>query len=67
MPYWLGIYWAGSLQNGIHALPIQANGQKLWDGYLGQPVSFGCIILSTQNAATLYNWAPVGTAVDVVW
>ncbi len=67
MPYWLGIYWAGSLQNGIHALPIQANGQRLWEGYLGQRVSFGCIILSTQNAATLYNWATVGTPVDVVW
>lgn len=67
MPYWLGIYWAGRLQNGIHALPIQANGQRLWEGYLGQPVSFGCIILSTQNAATLYNWASVGTPVDIVW
>jgi LysM repeat protein len=67
MPYWLGIYWAGSLQNGIHALPIQANGQRLWDGYLGTPVSFGCIILSTQNAQTLYNWAAVGTPVDIVW
>jgi LysM repeat protein len=67
MPYWLGIYWAGRLQNGIHALPIQANGQILWDGYLGQRVSFGCIILSTQNAATLYNWATVGTPVDIVW
>ncbi len=67
MPYWLGIYWAGSLQNGIHALPIQANGQRLWDGYLGTPVSFGCVILNTQNAQTLYNWATVGTPVDVVW
>ncbi|MGD8472592.1 MAG: LysM peptidoglycan-binding domain-containing protein [Anaerolineae bacterium] len=67
MPYWLGIYWAGSLQNGIHALPIQANGQRLWAGYLGQRVSFGCIILGTQNAKTLYNWAPVGTPVDIVW
>ena len=67
MPYWLGIYWAGSLQNGIHALPIQANGQRLWDGYLGTPVSFGCVILSTQNALTLYNWAAVGTPVDIVW
>jgi LysM repeat protein len=67
MPYWLGIYWAGSLQNGIHALPIQANGQRLWDGYLGQRVSFGCIILSTQNAQTLYNWATVGIPVDIVW
>jgi LysM repeat protein len=67
MPYWLGIYWAGSLQNGIHALPIQADGQRLWSGYLGTPVSFGCIILGTQNAQMLYNWATVSTPVDVVW
>jgi lipoprotein-anchoring transpeptidase ErfK/SrfK len=67
MPYWLGIYWAGSLQNGIHALPIQGNGQQLWAGYLGQRVSFGCIILGTQNAQALYNWATVGTPVDIVW
>jgi LysM repeat protein len=67
MPYWLGIYWAGSLQNGIHALPIMSNGQTLWAGYLGTPASFGCIILSTENARTLYNWAAIGTPVDVVW
>jgi len=67
MPYWLGIYWAGSLQNGIHALPILPNGQLLWEGYLGQPVSYGCVILSTANAVTLYNWAEVGTPVDIQW
>ena len=67
MPYWLGIYWAGSLQNGIHALPIMAGGRLLWEGYLGQRVSYGCIILSTENAYTLYNWAPVGTPVDIQW
>jgi LysM repeat protein len=65
MPYWLGIYWAGSLQNGIHALPISASGQVLWDGYLGEPVSYGCIILSTENARILYNWTQVGTPVDI--
>ena len=32
MPYWLGIYWAASLQNGIHSLPIMAEGRILWDG-----------------------------------
>jgi LysM repeat protein len=67
MPHWLGIYWAGHLQNGIHALPIQANGQRLWEGYLGRRVSYGCVILSTENARRLYNWAPVGTPVDIVW
>jgi len=50
MPYWLGIYWAAACRMASTALPIQSNGQRLWDGYLGQRVSFGCVILSTQNA-----------------
>ncbi len=65
MPYWLGIYWAGSLENGIHALPILPNGQLLWEGYLGTPVSYGCVILSTEDARTLYHWAEVGTPVVI--
>lgn len=65
MPYWLGIYWAGSLENGIHALPILSNGQRLWEGYLGTPVSFGCVILGTEDARLLYEWAQVGTPVIV--
>jgi lipoprotein-anchoring transpeptidase ErfK/SrfK len=65
MPYWLGIYWVGSIENGIHALPINANGSTLWAGYLGTPVSFGCIILSTENARTLYHWADIGTPVSI--
>ena len=65
MPYWLGIYYAGPVENGIHALPILPSGQTLWAGYLGSPVSYGCIILSTENARTIYNWAQVGTPVWV--
>jgi hypothetical protein len=65
MPYWLGIYWAGSLENGIHALPILPSGQRLWQGYLGTPVSYGCVILGTIEAQTLYNWAEVGTPVVI--
>jgi len=65
MPYWLGIYWAGTLENGIHALPILPGGQKLWDGYLGQRVSYGCIILSTEAARALYEWAEIGTPVII--
>ncbi len=67
MPYWMGIYWAGPLQNGIHALPIvKHTGYKLWDGYLGQRVSYGCVILSDEDAGTLYNWAEEGTKVKIV-
>ncbi len=65
MPYWLGIYWSGGLQNGIHALPILSNGQQLWAGYLGTPISYGCIVLGTYEASLLYQWADVGTPVVV--
>ncbi len=66
MPYWLGIYWAGGSENGIHALPILRDGNTLWAGYLGRPVSFGCIVLDTANAAELYEWAEIGTPVTIV-
>jgi lipoprotein-anchoring transpeptidase ErfK/SrfK len=65
MPYWLGIYWAGPLQDGFHALPILPDGSRLWEGNLGRPVSYGCIILSTADARTLYNWAEIGTKVVI--
>lgn len=65
MPWWLGIYWAGGSQNGIHALPILPNGRTLWAGLLGRRVSFGCIILDTGNARALYNWADIGTPVII--
>jgi LysM repeat protein len=67
MPSWLGIYWAGRLQNGIHALPILSDGSQLWAGWLGTPVSYGCVILDNAEAQTLYNWAEVGTPVTVRW
>jgi tetratricopeptide (TPR) repeat protein len=66
MPYWLGIYWAGGSQNGIHGLPIDVNGQQLWAGFLGHRVSYGCVIVDTPNAAQLYEWADIGTPVAVV-
>jgi tetratricopeptide (TPR) repeat protein len=65
MPHWLGIYHAGASENGIHALPILSNGQRLWAGFLGQRVSYGCIILGVEEARLLYEWAEVGTPVDV--
>lgn len=66
MPHWLGIYWSGPLENGIHALPIKRDtGYKLWDGFLGQRVSYGCVILSDENAETLFNWVEMGTPVKI--
>ncbi len=65
MPDWLGIYWSGSLENGIHALPILSGGTRLWAGYLGTPISFGCVVLGINEAHELYNWAEVGTPVEI--
>ena len=67
MPNWLGIYWAGTLQNGIHALPIMSDGSILWAGYLGSPISYGCVVLGSYEAQLLYNWVDVGTPVDIQW
>ncbi|MBI4762325.1 MAG: L,D-transpeptidase family protein [Chloroflexota bacterium] len=67
MPNWLGIYWAGGLENGIHALPILPNGATLWDGYLGRPVSYGCVVLGSYESKLLYDWAEIGTPVEIRW
>jgi lipoprotein-anchoring transpeptidase ErfK/SrfK len=65
MPNWLGIYYAGGLENGIHALPILSNGATLWAGYLGTPISYGCIVLDTYDSQLLYDWADIGTPVRI--
>lgn len=67
MPSWLGIYYAGSLENGIHALPILPNGATLWAGYLGVPISYGCVVLGSYEAQLLYDWAEIGTPVEIQW
>lgn len=67
MPDWLGIYWSGGLENGIHALPILPNGATLWAGYLGRPVSYGCVVLGSYEAKLLYDWADIGTPVEIRW
>jgi lipoprotein-anchoring transpeptidase ErfK/SrfK len=67
MPSWLGIYYSGSLENGIHALPILSNGATLWAGYLGTPISYGCVVLDSAAAQQLYDWAEIGTPVIIQW
>ena len=67
MPHWLGIYWSGGLENGIHALPILPNGAELWAGYLGRPISYGCVVLGSYEASLLYDWAEIGVPVEIRW
>ncbi len=67
MPNWMGIYYSGTLENGIHALPILSNGVQLWGGYLGTPISYGCVVIGVDEAQLLYDWAEVGTTVEIIY
>lgn len=67
MPHFLGIYEAlPGFTNGIHGLPMLSNGQRLWADVLGQPASYGCIILDLEAAEWLYEWAEDGVVVEIV-
>jgi len=66
MPHFIAIYRAGGdTYNGIHGLPTLSSGRRLWEGALGSPASYGCIILGIQEAETLYNWAEIGVSVII--
>jgi lipoprotein-anchoring transpeptidase ErfK/SrfK len=66
MPHFMAVYRAGgAVYNGIHALPILSSGQRLWEGALGSPASYGCIILGVEEAETLFNWAEIGVPVTI--
>jgi lipoprotein-anchoring transpeptidase ErfK/SrfK len=60
-------YWNSFIGNsyGIHELPEYPNGVKEGANMLGQAISHGCIRLGVGAAETVYNWAPVGTPVEV--
>jgi LysM repeat protein len=67
MPYWLGIYDVGTYENGIHGLPIRwETGEKIWEGLIGQPATFGCAMLDDEDAETLYELAFLGMPVHIV-
>lgn len=66
MPHFMAIYPSGpGFYNGIHALPILSSGRRLWEGLLGSPASYGCIILGIEQAETLYQWAEIGVPVVI--
>jgi LysM repeat protein len=65
MPDWLGIYWSGTLENGIHGLPLLMNGVELWGNLIGQPATYGCIESRTADIKKLYDWAEIGTRVII--
>ena len=66
MPWWLGIYWSGPVENGIHGLPWDARtGGRTWAGLVGTPITYGCVMLNDKHAETLWKWANIGTTVII--
>jgi lipoprotein-anchoring transpeptidase ErfK/SrfK len=66
MPDWMGIYYVNSgLENGIHSLPVMTDGREIWGDQIGNPISYGCVVLKPEDALLLYNWASVGTPVII--
>ncbi|MFZ0549089.1 MAG: L,D-transpeptidase family protein [Candidatus Promineifilaceae bacterium] len=68
MPNFMGVYRpvpTSDFMNGFHGFPTRNGSQLLWTNSLGHKVTYGCILLSSDNAATLYNWAEEGIVVEI--
>ncbi len=66
MPYWLGLYWAGGTENGFHGMPWNAaTGRQTWPGLVGTPITYGCIMLTNENAKILWEMAYIGMPVTI--
>ncbi len=68
MPYFMGIYRpvpTSDFMNGFHGFPTRGSSQLLWTNSLGHPVTYGCVLVSNDNAAALYSWAEEGTVVEI--
>ena len=68
MPSFLGVYRpipGQAFTNGFHGFPTRGGSQLLWTNNLGTRVTYGCILLSSENATQLYNWAENGVVVEI--
>ena len=47
--------------------PFCPMGQGCGPGILRRPISYGCVVLGSYEASLLYNWAEIGTPVEIWW
>ncbi|MCU0498496.1 MAG: L,D-transpeptidase family protein [Anaerolineae bacterium] len=66
--YWfMGIYEVSpGLMNGFHGAVELPNGAYLGGGNVGEPYTFGCVMSENGNAEKLYQWAEIGTIVEII-
>lgn len=68
MPHFIGIYRpvpTSDFMNGFHGFPTRNGSTLLWTEDLGHPITYGCILVSSDNAALLYDWAEAGVVVEI--
>ncbi len=68
MPHFMGVYRplpSADFMNGFHGFPTRGSSQLLWTNSLGTRVTYGCILLSNENARALYDWAEDGVVVEI--
>lgn len=68
MPKFMGIYRpvpTSDFMNGFHGFPTRNGYNLLWTNSIGRPVTYGCILISNDNVALLYDWADEGVVVEV--
>lgn len=52
---------------GFHGIPLRPDGTPIQtDAQLGTPLSAGCVRMNQTDVKTLWDWAPLGTAVVVL-
>ena len=66
--YWfMGMYEVvPGLMNGFHGAVLLPNGAYLNGGDVGYPSTFGCVMSVDDQAKALYDWAEVGTVVEII-
>lgn len=68
MPNFMGIYRpvpTSDFMNGFHGFPTRDGRNLLWTGSLGHQVTYGCLLVSTDNSRLLYEWAEEGVVVEI--
>lgn len=67
MNWFMGIYEAvPGLINGFHGGVLLPNGTYLGGGNVGAPYTFGCVMSLDEQAQQLYEWAEIGTVVEII-
>ncbi len=60
LSYWMGIYYVGRIQNGIHGPEIGRYGRVI------ATTSLSCVVMRRYaDAAWIYRWTTVGTLVSI--